>query len=842
MPSPSRRSTRRRSKQTDESSPSPGQETPQAARQESAASTSYQRHHTSAALAASADVPASCVQAPGTLSSPLRQRSADRSSDGQGSKAQCHELSPLELPQKRRPLRGAKTKKAQATPKQSKVGASGSSSNPLAFSSNVENARAGSSKSLTHKEAPVAELSTASTGTKEAKSARTTRSSLKSTGELHVGNNAASKGVGEHVHAKEAQQTPSYFAAKRLRTKNKDLAEAPGSATSKNESKRWSSGRRGRPPKPARQGRAAKTTSVQSSHRGDVSETQGPPTSFSFARGPETSGQRVTRALARSQTREAMPEAVSKGTHENDRTGGRASGQQGSPNGGVTKTPRANEQRKKVHSPENRADEATLASAKRKAPVAMPSPAPSGPEAASNSSWTSIRRRLLFDEQGASGSTLLEGTENVKENAHALKHQRIADDAKTGTRNRTLRKSLGVAKISSPAHESSSTENARALPHGLSKKGAPAQQPTERRTPKRPSAETSNTEAEPTSSEAKNTRTQSSSQEESQSPGSATTNRKRTSRGSVSHSVRSRTRADSRGGTPSARPVPKGTAGTESHAPEVLHHKTDREKLRARPRHFPKRKFTHEPVFVLDNQESSRQTASPSSRDNSDTTLSVSPSPTSASTLSFEDHAGKLGFHWYEATFGTLLADRMRARGTVGKHEESDNDIESLHWTSDTECSADASHEASDGGSLHTASVISSSNLPWDDDEASAQISEDWEPGQKVQRLDHWQKDVRRKVQMYLPGVEVTKKAWDTIDKWQDHFLERMGQSVEAMATRFGHDRIEEKDVIWFIHRYLGTADPVKLWALADKLLPAELRQRIYPATQCILACEEEPK
>ncbi|KAH6943413.1 hypothetical protein HPB50_021345 [Hyalomma asiaticum] len=117
----------------------------------------------------------------------------------------------------------------------------------------------------------------------------------------------------------------------------------------------------------------------------------------------------------------------------------------------------------------------------------------------------------------------------------------------------------------------------------------------------------------------------------------------------------------------------------------------------------------------------------------------------------------------------------MRARGTVGKHEESDNDIESLHWTSDTECSADASHEASDGDSLHTASAISSSNLPWDDDEASAQISEDWEPGQKVQR-------------------------------------------------------------------YLGTADPVKLWALADKLLPAELRQRIYPATQCILACEEEPK
>ncbi|KAH7944076.1 hypothetical protein HPB52_015267 [Rhipicephalus sanguineus] len=163
-----------------------------------------------------------------------------------------------------------------------------------------------------------------------------------------------------------------------------------------------------------------------------------------------------------------------------------------------------------------------------------------------------------------------------------------------------------------------------------------------------------------------------------------------------------------------------------------------------------------------------------------------------------DGYAGKLGFHWYEATFGVL----QRGHADAAEREESDDDdIESLHWNSDTEerLSENDSSEVDSGDDLL--------DLPWDGDSRSVQSSEGLEPGAKVQR--------------------------------HNHFLENMGQSVQAMAERAGHDRIEDEDVVWFIHRYLGTADPFKLWALADELLPAELRNQIYPATPFALASKD---
>ncbi|XP_065283844.1 microtubule-associated protein futsch-like [Dermacentor albipictus] len=389
-------------------------------------------------------------------------------------------------------------------------------------------------------------------------------------------------------------------------------------------------------------------------------------------------------------------------------------------------------------------------------------------------------------------------------------------------------------------------KTAQASRHEPSKKGESisAQPPTEKRKSKekQPSSEASNAETVPSSSRAKTAMTRSSSQKEQSSWGVAskkvrqdvqtsghTSNEEHTLSGSLSFTLRSINQADGRANPRAGRSIPESAAGTTSQPPQPFRHKMDREKLRARPRHHPKRKFAHEPIFVLEDTQSSHRTTLPSSRDEVDASLPLSPIP--VSTLPEAGHAGKLGFHWYEATFGAL-----REHTKLAELERSDDDIESLHWVSDTEWPTDA-HQTEDDDS----SDVSSDDdftLPWDEDRLgfSGQSSRDQEPGPKTEGLDHWQKDARRRVQAYLPGVRVTKRAWETIYQWQDHFLKNMGESLEAMAQRVGHDRIEEEDVVWYIHRYLGTADPYKLWALANELLPAELLQRLYPATPCLLS------
>lgn len=587
---------------------------------------------------------------------------------------------------------------------------------------------------------------------------------------------------------------------------------------------------------------------------------------------PETSGQRVTRSQSRRE--KATTSTISEGIRQNDRTDSRASDQRDC---AVTKTLRSNQRGKKVQVPEsslinkstdkritppakfhpsqsNETEKTSSAhpSAKRKTRKKH-SPPTSGSEAVQSSSRLGTRKRPSSEKEALGSSALKEGRQDVQTNARTLKHQHVSANAQTDSRKSTLQASLGDAETSSPVRErrSDRKRTAQALPHHEpSKEGesVSAEPPTEGRESKkkRPSSEASNAEALPSSSRAKTIVTRSSSQKEQSLGGAASnqvcrdvqtsghaSNEQHTSGGSLSRSLRSRHQADGGTNPQVGRPVPEGIAGTSSQPPQPLRHKMDREKLRARPRHYPKRKSPREPVFVIEDKESFHRTMSPSSRDKVDASLHLSPVP--LSTLPEESHVGKLGFHWYEVTFGALPG-----RTRVAELEEADDtDIKSLHWMSDNEWSTDA-HQTEDDDSSDVSSGGDLSPLPWEEDtfKLSGQSSQDQEPGENTKGLDHCQKDARRRMQAYLPGVRVTKKAWDTIYQWQGHFLENMGQSLEAMAQRAGHDRIEEEDVVWYIHRYLGSADPYKLWALADELLPAELRQRLYPAPPCILASE----
>ncbi|KAL3217322.1 hypothetical protein MRX96_032514 [Rhipicephalus microplus] len=339
----------------------------------------------------------------------------------------------------------------------------------------------------------------------------------------------------------------------------------------------------------------------------------------------------------------------------------------------------------------------------------------------------------------------------------------------------------------------------------------------------RPTAETSHAEAGPSGYKA--ARTQKSLQEMPQSLGITPSDEEHASGSSRSYNLRSRRQSEGRGDGPQTEHVPENTARIASLAPQQ---RIEREKLRARPRHLWKRKAAQEPVFVVEDGEPSRctpsssskgkmarRTPSPVSGGKADAaTLLLSPAPLSAASSSDEGYPGKLGFHWYEKTFGMLQCEQANAV----------NDVESLHWKSDTE-ECESENDSSDVDSGEDLSV-----LPWHDSRSS-QFTDDLEPNR--QRLDRWQENARKRLQAHLPGVRVTNRAWETIDKWHDHFMEKMGQSLQAMAERAGHGQIEEEDVVWFIHRHLGTADPSKLWALADKLLPGELRNQIYPATKC---------
>uniref|UniRef100_A0A224Y4D1 Protein containing CENP-T C domain n=1 Tax=Rhipicephalus zambeziensis TaxID=60191 RepID=A0A224Y4D1_9ACAR len=424
-------------------------------------------------------------------------------------------------------------------------------------------------------------------------------------------------------------------------------------------------------------------------------------------------------------------------------------------------------------------------------------------------------RITASDRQHASG------TQNIQVSARTSKHQLASDDAAKASRSTTLQGSQGDAESSSSAREKGSTgeRTARAIRQGVSKKNASAELPPETGRSKRLSAETSHAEAGPSGD--KTVRTQKSSQEMPHSLGITSSDQQHASGSSHSRSRESRRQVEGRGNSPHIEHVPESRAGTISRAPQQ---RTEREKLRARPRHLWQRKIAQEPVFIVEDREPSRHAPSPISRSKADATLSLSPAPVSVASTSDEGYAGKLGFHWYEATFGALQH---------GRTDAADDEIESLHWKSDTEeCVSE--NDSSDVDSGEDLSV-----LPWDNDSRSTQFSKDLEPSQKMQRLDRWQKDARKRVQARLLGVRVTNRAWDTIDKWHSHFLENMGQSVQAMAERVGHNRIEEEDVVWFIHRHLGTADPTKLWALADKLLPAELRDQIYPATKCNMASND---
>ncbi|XP_054925727.1 uncharacterized protein [Dermacentor andersoni] len=512
---------------------------------------------------------------------------------------------------------------------------------------------------------------------------------------------------------------------------------------------------------------------------------------------------------------------------------------------------------------------------KRKSKKKWPSSEASNAEAVPSSSRakTILTRSSSQEEQSFWGVASQQVRQDVQTSGHASNEQHTLDNSNSRSlrsRNQAYGRtnpqagrpvpegaggisSLRDAETSSPVCERNAKrkKTAQALRHHEpSEKGesTSAQPPTEKRKSKQkqPSSEASNAEAVPSSSRAKTTMMRSSSQEQpfrvvaskqvqqDVKTSGHTSNEEHTSSGSLSFTLRSRNQADGRANPRAGRSISESAAGTTSQPPQPLRHKMDWEKLRTRPRHHPKRKFGPEPIFVLEDTESSHRTTSPSSGDEVDASLPLSPIP--VRTLPEGGHAGKLGFHWYEATFGAL-----REHAKVAELERSDDDIKPLHWVSDTEWPTDA-HQTEDDDS----SDVSSDDdfvLPWDKDRLgfSGQSSRDQEPGQKTDSLDHWQKDARRKVQAYLRGVRVTRRAWETIYQWQDHFLKIMGNSLEAMAQRVGHDRIEEEDVVWYIHRYLGTADPYKLWALADELLPAELRQRLYPATPCLLS-SKSPK
>lgn len=794
-------------KKTQQSTPSAGEGTPQTVRQEPAASTSRGLGHANIALKASTGQPAPDGQA--TPSSPPEQSRAYRS-DGEH-----REMPAPELPLKRK--RGQPPKTNKVAPKQSKVGASGSSSNPPAASPNEETKAApppADSSQLETAEAGSAEppmrvvdRSTMSSGAKGMEGRYITRSLSKSMEEPDVERSTASEGVRASGRARKVQRTPSGVAADGLSTKKRAI-------------------RRGSPPGTQRE--AVVTTAPHSSPRRDFSQAQNIPTNSISVMAPGPSGQRVSRALSKSRTEKAPTNEHAEEIHRNVRTGGSGSDQQGLSSGVVTKAPRVHQQGKEVDAPEGHTNETSenhfaLASEDGKTPPAMRSPASPGPKAIPSSSRLSSRRRL-FEKDAIRSSTLEKGARNVQVNAHTSKHQHMSDDAA-----RPGQVSQGDAETSSPAREKGSTgkKNVQAVPQGVSKTKVSARPPLERRRFKRLSAETSRAEAGPSGVET--TRTQQSLREGPHSLGITASNREHASGSSRSRSLRSRRQADGAGNAPQTEHVPESGAGTANRAPQ---RHPEREKLRARPRHLWKRRTAQEPVFIVEDREPSRRAPSPNSRDKTDATLSLSPVPSPVASLSDDGYAGKLGFHWYEATFGVL----RRGRADAAEREESDDDdddIESLHWNSDTE------ERVSENDSSDVDSGDDLLDLPWDGDSRSVQLSEDLEPGVKVQRLDRWQKVTRQRVRAYLPGVQVTNRAWDTIDKWHNHFLENMGQSVQAMAERAGHDRIEEEDVVWFIHRYLGTADPFKLWALADELLPAELRNQIYPATPCALASKD---
>ncbi|XP_075558311.1 uncharacterized protein LOC142590254 isoform X2 [Dermacentor variabilis] len=472
---------------------------------------------------------------------------------------------------------------------------------------------------------------------------------------------------------------------------------------------------------------------------------------------------------------------------------------------------------------------------RKKSKKKWPSSEASNAEAVPSSSRTKtiLTRSSSQEEQSFWGVASKQVQQDVQTSGHASNEQHTLDNSNSRSL-RSRNKAYGRANpqagrlVPEGAGEISSLRDAEASRpvcernakrkktaeahhhHEPSEKGesTSAQPPTEKRkSKKQPSSEASNAEAAPSSSRAKTILTRSSSQEEQSFWGVAskqvrqdvqtsghTSNEEHTLSGSLSFTLRSRNQAGGRANPRAGRSISESAAGTTSQPPQPLRHKMDREKLRARPRRYPKRKFGHEPVFVLEDTESSHRTTSPSSRDEVDASLPLSPIP--VCTLPEGGHAGKLGFHWYEATFGAL-----REHAKVAELERSDDDIKSLHWVSDTEWPTDA-HQTEDDDS----SDVSSGDdftLPWDKDRLwfSGQSSQDQEPGQETEGLDHWQKDARRRVQAYLPGVRVTKRAWETIYQW-----------------------------------YLGTADPYKLWALADELLPAELLQRLYPATPCLLS------
>ncbi|KAL1480262.1 hypothetical protein MTO96_051181 [Rhipicephalus appendiculatus] len=772
MPPRTRRAPRDRGREkTQQSTPSVGEETPQTVQQEPPASTSRGRGRASVGLKASAGQQAPDEQA--TPSLPPEQSLAD-CSDGEQ-----HEGMPVpKLPLKRRRGQPPKTKKV--APKQSNVGAPGSSRNPPAALPNEEIQAASPPVNLS--QLHVVDNSAASSGAKEMENTRITRSLSKSLEDPHIRKCTVSMGVCVSVRAKgEVREKTSGAAAEGLGTKKR--------------AKRRDS-------LPVAQREVAVTSAAHSSSCGDTSQARNVSAYSSFLMPPGPIGQqRVTRALSKLRTEKGPTNETSEEIHRNVRTVGSVSDQPALSCGAVTKTPRVHQQGKTLDAPGSRTDETDL-------------------KAGPSSSRLSYRRRLLFEKDALENSTLEKGTRNVEVKTRTSKHQLTSDDAAKASGSTLFHGGQGDAETSSPARKKGSTgeKPARAVPQGVSKNNVSAQPPPERRRSKRLSAETC---AEAGPSGDKTARTQKSSQEMPHSLGITSSDQQHASGSSHSRSRESRRQAEGRGNSPHTEHVPESRAGTKSQASQQ---RTEREKLRARPRHLWQRKTAQEPVFIVEDREPTRHAPSPISRSKADATLSLSPAPLSVASSSDEGYAGKLGFHWYEATFGALQR---------GRTDAADDEIESLHWKSDTEEYV-SENDSSDVDSGEDLSV-----LPWDNDSRSTQFSKDLEPSQKMQRLDRWQKDARKRVQARLLGVRVTNRAWDTIDKWHSHFLENMGQSVQAMAERVGHNQIEEEDVVWFIHRHLGTADPMKLWALADKLLPAELRDQIYPATKCNLASND---
>ncbi|KAH8036632.1 hypothetical protein HPB51_002686 [Rhipicephalus microplus] len=239
----------------------------------------------------------------------------------------------------------------------------------------------------------------------------------------------------------------------------------------------------------------------------------------------------------------------------------------------------------------------------------------------------------------------------------------------------------------------------------------------------RPTAETSHAEAGPSGYKA--ARTQKSLQEMPQSLGITPSDEEHASGSSRSYNLRSRRQSEGRGDGPQTEHVPENTARITSLAPQQ---RIEREKLRARPRHLWKRKAAQEPVFVVEDGEPSRRTPSSSSKGKmarrtpspvsggkaDAATLLLSPAPLSAASSSDEGYPGKLGFHWYEKTFGMLQCEQANAV----------NDVESLHWKSDTE-ECESENDSSDVDSGEDLSV-----LPWHDSRSS-QFTDDLEPNRQ---------------------------------------------------------------------------------------------------------------